>query len=85
MEKPLLLTVLIGIFYFITKMVESKYINKKQEALKNTVRDTLIVTACTFIILFLFLHMSGPVAEILGGGEYVGAPGTQAFVDEPGF
>jgi hypothetical protein len=85
MEKPLLLTVAIGILYFVTKVAESKYILKKQEPLKNTVRDTLIVTACAFIILFLFFHMSGPFAELLGTGDYTGSVGTQAFVDEPGF
>jgi len=85
MEKPLLLTVIIGIFYFITKVTESKYIHKKQEPMKNTVRDTLIVTGCTFIVLFVFFHMSGPLAEILGSGEYVGSSAAQAFIDEPGF
>jgi hypothetical protein len=86
MEKPLLLTVVIGILYFVTKIAESKYINKKQEPMKNTVRDTLIVTACVFTVLFLFFHMSGPLGELLGtGGEYGGSIGAQAFIDEPGF
>jgi hypothetical protein len=85
MEKPLLLTVVIGILYFVTKIAESKYIHKKQEPMKNTVRDTLIVTACVFTVLFLFFHMSGPLVELLGTGEYVGSPGAQAFIDEPGF
>ena len=53
--------------------------------MKNTVRDTLIVTACVFVVLFIFFHMSGPLAELIGGGEYVGSPGAQAFVDEPCF
>jgi len=85
MEKPLLLTVVIGILYFGTKLAESKFIHKKREPMKNTVRDTLIVTACAFVVLFAFFHMSGPVAELLGGGEYVGSPAAQAFIDEPGF
>lgn len=85
MEKPLLLTVVTGILYFVVKILESKYIHKKQEPMKNTVRDTLIVTACVFVVLFIFFHMSGPLAELLGSGEYVGSPGAQAFVDEPGF
>jgi hypothetical protein len=85
MEKPLLLTVAIGILYFATKIAESKYIHNKQEPMKNTVRDTLIVTACAFIVLFVFFHMTGPLAELLGTGEYVGSPGAQAFIDEPGF
>ena len=85
MEKPLLLTVIIGIPYFVVKITESKYIHKKQEPMKNTVRDTLVVTGCAFVVLFVFFHMTGPLAELLGGGEYVGSPGAQAFVDEPGF
>jgi len=85
MEKPLFLAVIIGILYFTTKIAESKYINKKQEPMKNIVRDTLIVTGCTFVVLFAFFNMSGPMAELLGGGECVGSSSAQAFVDEPGF
>lgn len=85
MEKPLLLTIIIGVFYLIIKIAESKYIYKKQEPMKQTVRDTLIVTACVFVVLFSFFHISGPVAELLGSGEYMGSSGTQAFTDEPGF
>lgn len=85
MEQSLLLTVIIAIFYFVTKMLEAKYINKKQEPLKYVVRDTLIVSACTFLVLFLFFQMSGPIAEILGGGEFVGSSATQAFTGDPEF
>lgn len=85
MEKPLLLTIVIGILFFFTKIAESKYIHKKQEPMKNIVRDTLIVTACAFVVLFAFFQMSGPIAELLGAGEYVGSAGAQAFIDEPGF
>ena len=85
MEQPLFLTVIIAIFYFITKMLESKYINKTKEPLKYVVRDTLIVSACAFLVLFLFFQMSGPIAEILGGGDYAGSITTQAFTGEPDF
>ena len=85
MEQALLLSVIIAILYFITKMLESKYINKVQEPLKYVVRDTLIVSACVFLVLFMFFQMSGPIAEILGAGEYAGSATTQAFIGEPGF
>lgn len=85
MEQALLLSVIIAILYFITKMLESKYVNKIQEPLKYVVRDTLIVSACVFFVLFMFFQMSGPIAEILGAGEYAGSTTTQAFVGEPGF
>jgi hypothetical protein len=85
MEQALLLTVIIAIFYFIIKMLEAKYVNKKQEPLKHIVRDTLVVSACVFLVLFLFFQMSGPIAEILGAGEYAGSTSTQAFTGEPGF
>jgi hypothetical protein len=85
MEKPLILTVAIGILYFVAKIAESKYVHKKHEPVKNTVRDTMIVTACAFTVLFAFSHVSGPLAELLGTGDCVGSIGAQAFVDEPGF
>ena len=89
MEQALLLSVIIAILYFITKMLEesyfNKYVNKVQEPLKYVVRDTLIVSACVFLVLFMFFQMSGPIAEILGAGEYAGSTTTQAFVGEPGF
>jgi hypothetical protein len=85
MEQPLLLTVIIAILYFVMKMLEAKYVNKTQEPLKYVVRDTLIVSACSFLVLFLFFQMSGPIVEILGGGEFAGSAATQAFTGEPGF
>jgi len=85
MEKALLLTIVIATFYFFTKILEAKYVYKKQEPLKNIVRDTLIVSGCSFLVLFMFFQMSGPIAEILGGGEYAGSVATQAFTGEPEF
>ena len=54
MEQALLLSVIIAILYFITKMLESKYVNKIQEPLKYVVRDTLIVSAC---VIFCFIYV----------------------------
>ena len=85
MEKPLLLTVLISTFYFLLKIMESKYVTKESHALKHTVRDTLVVAGCVFVVLFLFFQMGGPIAELIGAGEYSGSPSTQAFTGEPEF
>lgn len=85
MEKPLLLTVVITVLYFSSKVLENKYITKQPHILKHTVRDTLIVSGCVFVTLFLFFQMSGPIAELLGAGEYTGSPSMNAFTGEPGF
>ena len=81
MEKPILLTITITVVYFLVK-----YIEKESKPVKLIIRDLIIVFLSAFVPIFLFFSATGPVAEMIGGGDFTTtAVPTQIFTDLPGF
>ena len=86
MEKPILLTITITVVYFLVKMIEMKYIEKESKPIKLIVRDLIIVFMSAFLPIFMFFSATGPVAEMIGSGDFTSTTvPTQIFTDLPGF
>lgn len=87
MEKVIILSVVISVLFFIYKIFEMKYIEKKDKPLKLVIRDTIVVFTCTFIPVLLFFQFDGKMGEIfnmsMGIENEVKPP--QVFTGEPGF
>ena len=84
MEKTLFLVVIISVLFFFVKMIEMKYIEKEMKPLKYIVRDTIIVFLASFLPIYGFFSLNGPISEILGVQDSNISP-TQVFTDMPGF
>ena len=85
MEKVFILSVVISVLFFIYKIFEMKYIEKKDKPLKLIVRDTIVVFTCTFIPVLLFFQYDGKLGEIFNMGSESAATPPQVFTGEPGF
>ena len=85
MEKVVILSVVISVLFFIYKIFEMKYIEKKDKPLKLIVRDSIVVFTCTFIPVLLFFQFDGKMGEIFNIGDESTAKPPQVFTGEPGF
>ena len=88
MEKVFMISVLVTLFFCITKVIEMKYIDKEWKPLKILVRDALTVFACTAAATFLVFHMDSAVGDFLNimtDSKSSNMAATQVFTDEPGF
>lgn len=85
MEKVVILSVVISILFFIYKIFEMKYVEKKDKPLKLIVRDTIVVFTCTFIPVLLFFQFDGKLGEIFNMGSESAVTPPQVFTGEPGF
>lgn len=84
MEKILILSVVISFLFFVAKMFEMKYIEKKQKPLKLIIRDTFAVFLCSMLPLIMFFQFDETITEIFRFGEPKEVV-SQVFTDEPGF
>ena len=84
MEKILVLSIVISFLFFVAKMFEMKYIEKKQKPLKLIIRDTFAVFVCAMLPLVLFFQFDSKISEIFRFGE-ANEVVSQIFTDEPGF
>ena len=79
MNKILLLSLGISIIFFAIKLIETKYVSKKNEAVKDISRLTFITFIASAISLFIYYNMK--IDELFeGGGSYL-----NAFVNKPDF
>lgn len=85
MEKPIIITITISVLFFFAKLIEMKFVEKENKPMKFIIRDTILVLLCAFIPIMIFFQASGPVAEMLGTGDFTASAPTQIFTDVPGF
>ena len=84
MEKVVFLAVIITVLFFFAKMIEMEYIEKELKPLKYIVRDTIVVFLASFVPIYTYFSLNGPISEILGVQDSNMTP-TQVFTDTPGF
>lgn len=88
MEKILLLAFIICLLFFLVKLAESQYIDKKQKPLKVLIRDSVFAFACSFVTLLVYFQFDEKISNIF---QFEDSASTNAskpsniFTDEPGF
>lgn len=86
MEKVLFLAFIICFLFFLVKLAESQYIEKKQKPLKILIRDSVFAFGCSFITLLVYFQFDEKIGNIFE--HDVTTTSTKAsniFTDEPGF
>lgn len=86
MEKILLLAFIICFLFFLVKLAESQYIEKKQRPLKVLIRDSVFAFACSFVTLLVYFQFDQKIGTIFGEEvpSAISKP-SNIFTDEPGF
>jgi hypothetical protein len=88
MEKGILISILVVVFFFVFRVVQMKYIDKQWMPLKNVVRDVFMVFAASFIGINLFFYAEPNILEffsVVTDNSEIAPIATQIFTDEPGF
>lgn len=88
MERELLISFLIAVFFFILRIVEMKYIDKQWIPLKYVVRDIFIVFVAALFGSSLFFYAQTGILEffsVVTDNVEVAPIASQIFTDEPGF
>lgn len=89
MENTIFLTIIISVLFIFIKMAEMKYIENELLPMKLLVRETMMVTACVFSVLYVFFEYKGKIIEWFGlstlgsVAELIKTP--EIFTDNPGF
>ena len=89
MEQVLLLSIAITFLFFIAKIMEMKYLDKKVKPFKIIFRDTVIVFFSSMLSSFLYFYFNKHIHDffnILTATPTLNTPAnTPVFTDEPGF
>ena len=87
MEKILLLAFIICFLFFLVKLAESQYIEKKQRPLKILIRDSVFAFACSFVTLLVYFQFDQKIGSIFHFEEDPTSvtKTSNIFTDEPGF
>lgn len=88
MERALILAFLITLLFFISKIIEMKYISKEWKPLKIVIRDSVIVFISGFISIVLFFMSNGDVTDffnVITENKTLKPSATEVFTGEPGF
>tara|TARA_Y100000361_G_scaffold51681_1_gene45206 strand:- start:61 stop:327 length:267 start_codon:yes stop_codon:yes gene_type:complete len=88
MERALILAFLITLLFFVSKIIEMKYISKEWKPLKIVIRDSVIVFISGFISIVLFFMSNGDVTDffnVITENKTLKPSATEVFTGEPGF
>ncbi len=88
MERALILAFLITLLFFVSKIIEMKYISKEWKPLKIVIRDSVIVFISGFISIVLFFMSNGDVTDffnVITENKTLKPSATELFTGEPGF
>ena len=88
MERALILAFLIKLLFFISKIIEMKYVSKEWKPLKIVIRDSVIVFISGFISIVLFFMSNGDVTDffnVITENKTLKPSATEVFTGEPGF
>ena len=87
MERALILAFLITLLFFISKIIEMKYVSKEWKPLKIVIRDSVIVFISGFISIVLFFMSNGDVTDffnVITENKTLKPSATEVFTGEPG-
>jgi hypothetical protein len=88
MEKGILVSFIIAVFFFVFRVLEMKYIDKEWMPLKYVVRDIFMVFIAALFGSSLFFHSELSILEffsVVTDNNEIAPIASQIFTDEPGF
>ena len=91
MDAMLVVSILVTVLFFVIKFVETRYLEKdpaKQQPLKDTVRDTIIVLCSSLVACFVYFNLNTRLNEffnVITETKVLNPESTMVFTDAPGF
>lgn len=88
MQKILVLSAFIALFYFIMKLLEMKYSSDGMRPLKYTIRDSFYAFSSSVLCLFIYSNMNGAMGNLLDvvtDNKSLNLKSTEVFTGDPEF
>lgn len=88
MEKVLLFAICVTILFGAVKLIEYKYLEQDNKALKRLIRDMIVVFGCTFAVATLFFQYNHTLDEffsVITNTKVIRPERTQVFTGTPDF
>lgn len=88
MENVIIISLAITLFYVFVKVIEMKFVDKEWKPVKQIVKDSLIVFACSIAATSSYYFLEPNINEffnVVTDNKLVTSANTQIFTDEPNF
>jgi len=88
MEKAFILSLFITGVFFVSKLIDMKYISKEWKPIKTIIRESLFVLVSSIISVVTFFLTNGKMSDffnILTENKTLKPSATEVFTGEPGF
>ena len=88
MEKAFILSLFITGVFFVSKLIDMKYISKEWKPMKTVIRDSLLVLVGSILSVSIYFLTNGRMNDffnILTENKTLKPSATEIFTGEPGF
>ena len=88
MEKAFILSLFITAVFFVSKLIDMKYISKEWKPIKTIIRESLFVLVSSILSVVVFFLTNGKISDffnILTENKTLAPSATEVFTGEPGF
>jgi hypothetical protein len=88
MEKAFILSLVITVVYFVSKLIDMKYISKEWKPMRTVMRESLFVLVSSILSVVVFFLTNGKMSDffdILTESKTLKPSATEVFTGEPGF
>jgi hypothetical protein len=88
MEKAFILSLFITGVYFVSKLIDMKYISKEWKPMKTVIRESVFVLVSSILSVVIFFLTNGKMSDffdILTESKTLKPSATEIFTGEPGF
>jgi len=88
MEKAFILSLVITVVYFVSKLIDMKYISKEWKPMRTVMRESLFVLVSSILSVVVFFITNGKMSDffdILTESKTLKPSATEVFTGEPGF
>jgi len=88
MEKAFILSLFITGVFFVSKLIDMKYISKEWKPMKTVIRESLFVLVSSILSVVVFFLTNGKMSDffnILTENKTLKPSATEVFSGEPGF
>ena len=88
MEKAFILSLFITGVFFVSKLIDMKYISKEWKPMKTVIRESRFVLVSSILSVVVFFLTNGKMSDffnILTENKTLKPSATEVFTGEPGF
>ena len=88
MEKAFILSLFITGDFFVSKLIDMKYISKEWKPMKTVIRESLFVFVSSILSVVVYFLTNGKMSDffdILTESKTLKPSATEVFTGEPGF